>query len=195
MPDDSLETQALVDAIEFHKGRVEEFKHQILDQQRRAENAEMCLSALIRGLQAARRFQHWNGSALGWIKAEDVEALKKELLVIEKLHDHDEVWWIALNGQNQIVGAYRTKEEAHANSSYVVGIRPGGPNTLIDVLGQTDEWYARKATEEEGHNVSVGGNDTFEKRRPDCENGDCRDHYGDSVAWCSKCIRAVENSS
>jgi hypothetical protein len=133
MPDDSLETQALVDAIEFHKARVEEFKLQVLDQQRRAENAEMCLASFLKGFAQGRRalagltryYRHWNGAALGWVKAEDIAELEKELLAIEKLQDHDEVWWIALNGQNQIVGGYRTKEEAHANSNYVVGIMPG----------------------------------------------------------------------
>ena len=24
-------------------------------------------------------------------------------------------------------------------------------------------------------------------QQPDCENGDCRDHYGDPLAWCARC--------
>lgn len=33
--------------------------------------------------------------------------------------------------------------------------------------------------------------------RPDCEHGDCRDHYGDPAAWCNRCRaqHPVENTA
>jgi hypothetical protein len=39
-----------------------------------------------------------------------------------------ETWWIGLNGHGQIIGAYRTQEQAQANTNYVIGIQPKEKN-------------------------------------------------------------------
>ena len=55
---------------------------------------------------------------------------------------------------------------------------------LFDIDSQQP--YARKLLE--AAIVALEGAAT-KGRRPNCENGDCADHYGDPLAWCARCAK------